>query len=50
MKTDGLSEPGERARVADAAGQGELGAEGRPPATTVPVMPLWEGLGGGVSA
>ncbi|WAZ23609.1 hypothetical protein STRCI_004961 [Streptomyces cinnabarinus] len=47
MKTDGLSEPGER--VAEVAGQGELRVENRP-ATTVPVMPLWEGLGGGVRA
>lgn len=52
MTTKRLSERGERARAAEAVGprhgQGRA-AVGRRPATTVPVIALWERLGGGVS-
>ncbi|MGV9450630.1 hypothetical protein [Streptomyces sp. NPDC003635] len=50
MTAKRLSERGERARAAQAVGprhgQGPE-AVGRRPATTVPVVPLWERLGGG---
>ncbi|MFE7269090.1 hypothetical protein [Streptomyces sp. NPDC057623] len=43
MTTDGVMEPGERAGMADAAGQPHgLTAQSRPTTTTVPVIPLWE--------
>ncbi|MEV0169525.1 hypothetical protein AB0I00_00165 [Streptomyces sp. NPDC050803] len=50
MTTEGLREPGEKAQEAEAMGRGQghgLRADGRL-TTTVPVMPLWERLGGGV--
>ncbi|MDL5203344.1 hypothetical protein [Streptomyces sp. ALI-76-A] len=48
MTTDCLSEPRERTETADTAGEGHRAHEAERPATTVPVMPLWERLHTGV--
>lgn len=48
MTTEGLREPRDRARAADCARQGQGPRAEVRPTTTVPVIPLWERLGGGV--
>ncbi|MET9758411.1 hypothetical protein ABZ016_05050 [Streptomyces sp. NPDC006372] len=47
MTTDALRKPTTRVTEAEDTVRTGPGAEGRPPTTTVPVMPLWERLSRG---